>query len=717
MSRVMKKRVHAALSDQRFQSAFQEWEPMLKFISMAAGLGIDYEAAREKIHEVKARCIEDLPQLIEQFKQKAIESGTTVYEAKTGDDANNYIIQLAKEKGVNRIVKSSTSLGREIGCRKRLESVGLSVTETDVGEWILQLANEEPVHMTAPNAHITMEQVTDLISKTSGEMLRPEPQCLLDASRKILRESFIKADMGISGANIAVAETGTIMILTNEGNECMTTTMPPIHVALIGIEKIVSSLDDATVILRLMSRANMGIKMPVYISHISGPSIADGVQSEQWIPGQGPAELHLILVDNGRDSMRKSAEFKEALYCIKCGACLNVCPVFRSLGGHTYGNVYQGGIGTVLTAFINNFDIAGDLASLCMGCKACAKICPAGINIPGMITSLKAIIIKEKGLSWIEDIAFHRILSKPDRFAKAVKSLALLQGPFVSPDGMLRNLPPPLTTVVNTITVPSIKKLTLQERLKDRSKPGSTQTKIAFYAGCVANYLDPELGIDLINALKKYDCHPYLPSGQTCCGAPAFYEGVTDTAVTLAKKNIAALEADEPDFVVTVCPGCAVMLQKEYPGLMDGDLEWKRRAEKIALKVRDFSQLVMELSPNEGKKPARNRKITYHDPCHLRRGLGIYKEPRQLLEREGYEIVEMEDCDVCCGFGGMGVLRYPELSGSILQRKLDKIMATGVDTVVTNCAPCILQLRGGLDRHQGQIRVMHSAELLMSEDE
>ena len=716
MSKAMEKRIHAALHDKRIHDAFQTWEPILKFISMAAGMGIDYEAARGKIHAVKERCINELPQLVEQFKRAAVEAGAQIYEAKTGQDANDYILKVARDNGVKSIVKSTSSLAREIGCREALEKVGLEVTETDVGDWIIQLANEKPMHMTATSCHITIEQVTELLSSASGEKLQPEPQCLLDATRKTLRKAFIRADMGISGANIAVAESGTIVILTNEGNECMVTTMPRLHVALVGIEKLVSTLEDATVILRLLSRANMGMKLPVYISHISGPSIADSSPAALGTTGQGPAELHIVLVDSGRSSLRQSAEFREALYCIKCGACINVCPVFRSLGGQTYGHIYQGGIGTVLTAFLNDFEIASDLASLCMGCKACTAVCPAGIDIPGMITRLRAKIVAEKGLSWTKKMAYRSILCNPGRFDNAVRAAAFPQRPFLDNDGMLRRLPPPFASLTNTISLPPIAYRTLHDRLEDFVKPREAKAKVAFYAGCVCNYVYPELGMDVINILGRYDAQPYFPPGQTCCGAPAFYEGVTDTAVSLAKKNIAALEVENPDYIVTVCPGCAAMLQKEYPRLLGNDLGWKQRAGKVAGKIRDFSQLVTELSPSAGKKAARNVKLTYHDPCHLRRGLGIYREPRQLLEREGYEIVEMEDSDVCCGFGGKTVLEYPELSDSVLQRKLDKIIATGVDTVVTNCTACVLQLRGGLDKRKSLIKVMHSAELMAGEN-
>jgi Fe-S oxidoreductase len=235
---------------------------------------------------------------------------------------------------------------------------------------------------------------------------------------------------------------------------------------------------------------------------------------------------------------------------------------------------------------------------------------------------------------------------------------------------------------------------------------------VAFYAGCVANYAYPGIGEGVMKYLQECGGEPYYPQGQACCGAPALDAGDEQSCNRLAKINIAALEKMNPDYIVTVCPGCAVMLQQEYPRLLADDPEWSQRAKAMSAKIRDFSQLAIELIPSAEKKPSQDLSVTYHDPCYLKRGLGIYHEPRKLLEREGFKIVEMDDADACCGFAGQFVLQYPELAGSILKRKLDNIKATGVDVVVTDCMPCVLQLRGGLDKRSSNVRVMHSAELL-----
>ena len=718
MSKQMAKRVHQALTDEDLQSVMGgRGLPRISLRQRMQMTGVDFDGLSREIRRVKEESIANLPRLVEQFKTAATRNGSVVYEAKDAGDANNYVLELARERDVKLIVKSKSMLTEEIELRQYLEKAGISIQETDIGEWIVQLAGEKPIHMVGPAIHKTLKQVAELMSRATGRELEPEPQVLLQASREALRQYYIDADMGISGGNIIIAETGTVVIVTNEANGCMTTTLPPVYVAMVGYEKLVSGWEDAAAILRLLSRCTMGMKLTVYVSHISGPSSTDGIPGVPGLGGQGPREMHIVLVDNGRLSMRETDGFREALYCIKCGACLNACPVFTSVAGHTYGHIYQGGIGAVLTAFMNGMEQAKDPASLCLGCMACKDVCPAGIDIPGLITRLRAKSVTEDGLPWKSRLALRSVLKHPNRLTGALKVGSYLQKPFTDKDSMIRKLPSPLKSLAETISLPAISPRPIHKRLKDTtSSDKEAQSRIALYAGCVADYAYPQLGEAVVKVLGESGVEPYYPPGQSCCGAPAYFAGDVETTISMAKANIAALEEGDPDYIVTVCPGCAAMLQKEYPSLTADEGEWHKRAEALAGKIRDFSQLVLELNPSGEKKAAQDSKVTYHDPCHLKRGLGIYTEPRELLEREGFEIVEMNGADACCGFGGETILNYPELSNSVMQRKLDAIEAAGVDTVVTNCAPCILQLRGGLDKRRSDIRVMHSAELLAGND-
>ncbi|MBM3154232.1 MAG: 4Fe-4S dicluster domain-containing protein [Chloroflexi bacterium] len=712
MSRTTRTRVRKALADQHLQTAMARLMPLLKLGRQLGMTGIDFKALQQELHQVKEKAIANMPQLIAQFKENAAKAGATVFDARDAKTANEYVLQVARTHRVEHIVKSKSMLGEEIGIREYLEHAGIETTETDIGEWIVQLAKETPAHISGPAIHKTIEQVAELFAKATGKQLSTDPQLLLDTARETLRQYYINAQMGISGANAAIAETGTLVIVTNEGNGVMSTTLPPIHVALVGYEKLLSSLEGVNALLRLLSRSTVGSKMPVYVSYITGPSAAATSLRTTSFSTQGPRELHIVLVDNGRSQMWKSAEFREALYCVRCGACLNVCPVFASLAGQTYGHIYQGGIGTVLTAFHHGWDKAQGPVSLCMGCIACKDVCPAGIDIPRLVLNLKIKLAEEMGLPWTDKLAFQSILKHPGRLNKTVKLASGLQRPFVDRDLMIRHLPYPFNALAKTISLPALSSQPLYQRMKHAAPRKTGKPRVAFYAGCVANYAYPELSEAAIKALKQYNTDTYYPIEQVCCGAPAFFSGDIETAMSLAKKNIEALEKTKPDYIVTVCPGCANMLQNEYPSLTLNEHNWNKKAKILATKIRDFSQLILELFPMVEKKPERNVKVTYHDPCHLKRGRGICNEPRQLLQREGFELVEMNDSDACCGFGGHVVLAYPELSGSVLNRKLDNIEATGAQIVVTNCAACLLQLRGGLDKRHSRIKAMHPAELL-----
>jgi Fe-S oxidoreductase len=278
---------------------------------------------------------------------------------------------------------------------------------------------------------------------------------------------------------------------------------------------------------------------------------------------------------------------------------------------------------------------------------------------------------------------------------------------------MINRLPYPLGSITDTISLPGLNTSLLRSRLSEYSSPAQSKLpKAAFYSGCVTSFAYPELGEDVMRLLEKSGLSPYYPQEQACCGAPAYFSGDSGTALALARRNIEALSKGNPDYIVTVCPGCAIMLKKEFAALTGGDPALHDRAVSLSQKVRDLSQLLFELGIKPIAGATQDRKVTYHDPCHLKRGLGISAEPRQLIEAAGYRLVEMNDSDACCGFGGDALLSHPELCGSVLQRKLANIEATGVDTVVTACTACVLQLRGGLHKKNSPIKVVHIAGLM-----
>ena len=706
-----RKQIRKALADRDLQAALGTFT-MLTRIGRQMGMkGVDFPALQQDLRSRKEKAIAGLPGLIEQFKRNATEAGATVHHASDAAEANRIVAGLARQYGAKHVVKSKSMLSEEIGLREHLEKAGLEIMETDIGERIVQLAGERPAHIVGPAIHKTVGQIAVLLSEMLGREVSTDSQLLLDTIRESLRQAYLQADMGISGANLALAETGSLVILTNEGNGQMVTTLSPYQVAVVGIEKLMVGLDDMNAVLRLLSRSCVGTKMTTYVSLITGVSRADDSQVIPFPAGQGPRELHIVLLDNGRNQMRDSEVFREALYCIKCGACLNVCPVFGSVAGHTYGHVYQGGIGTILTAFYHDPLRAHELSEMCLGCQSCKQVCPCGIDTPHLIRELRNRHVGEKGLPPLKSLAYRGIIKHPSRLESAAAAGRTLQKPFVDSDGMVRKLPFPLKHVTDTISLPSISGSPLGKLLAGRTASGNKH-RTAFFAGCVTEFAYAGLGVKVCDVLEKYGAAPFYPGGQACCGAPAYFAGDHETALVLARHNIEALLKEGADYVVTACPGCAVMLKNEYPALTAGDEALHSSALKLAGKVHDLSQLLSVLPGRPSDAQSKGRKVTYHDPCHLKRGLGIWQEPRELIKAAGCELVEMTDADACCGFGGDTLLTHPELCGSVLRRKLDNIEAAKVDTVVTACTACVLQLRGGLDKRNSPVRVVHIAEFL-----
>jgi Fe-S oxidoreductase len=413
----------------------------------------------------------------------------------------------------------------------------------------------------------------------------------------------------------------------------------------------------------------------------------------------------VILVDNGRLDMLEDPEMREALYCIKCGACLNVCPVYRAIGGHAYGNSYMGGIGAIVTAFHRSLSSAEETIDLCNGCGTCKTVCPSKIDIPDLTNELRHRLVDQNGLRPGSKLVLHGLLKNPNLMRKCVGLARFLQVPFAR-DGRIHHAP----LMPGFRTNPAIAGKSLRDTLPPLLKPhDAPKTRVALYSGCMADFIYPEIGESAARVMVQGGAEVSYPSDQCCCGAAALYCGDLETAVELAKRNIAALEAGSPGYIVTVCPTCAVALKEDFPRLLSGT-EWENRANLLAAKVMDFSDFalnVMKLEPEQS-----NTRVTYHDPCHQARGVGGKEAPRELLKRAGMELAEMSESDVCCGFAGSYSMKLPDVSESILARKLKSINSVESEIVVTDCPGCIMQIRGGLEKAGSKIKVCHTAEML-----
>jgi L-lactate dehydrogenase complex protein LldF len=434
-----KKRYRRALEDEFLQEALERATTRFKLgRSMSFEEIEDVEALRRRGKEIKENALAHLDVNLGALATRVEEAGGKVFWAHTGEEACKYIANLADEKGVKLAVKSKSMTSEEIDLNHTLSRVGVEAVETDLGEYIVQLAGEMPSHLLAPAIHKTKEQVAELFSNKFGEKYPADIGILTQAARKSLRQKFLNADMGISGANFAVAETGTIVIITNEGNGRLVTSLPRIHVAVVGIEKVIPALKDLAVLLKLLIRSAAGQKISSYVTMVTGPR-------REW-EVDGPEEFHLVLLDNGRTSILGS-EYREALHCLRCGACLNVCPVYGKIGGHAYGWVYPGPIGSVLTPLYKGLKEYGDLPHASTLCGACLEVCPVMIDIPEMLVMLRRDEAEQKRGGVLERLAFKLwgySLGSESKYKRATGLARALLSPF-NRKGAIARAPYPLS--------------------------------------------------------------------------------------------------------------------------------------------------------------------------------------------------------------------------------------------------------------------------------
>jgi len=705
ISREFRKKIDKALHSTTLVGALGRFSEAYRVSRAQAYDGIDFEALREKIAGIKSSAASHFDYLAAQFKQKAEAKGAKVFRTSSPEAVKEYILNLALQRGVKSIVKSKSMASEEIHLNSYLEKAGIAVKETDLGEWIIQLAGQTPSHMVLPAIHMTREEVAELFSKEVHERLSSDIPRLVKVAREQLREKFLAADMGISGANIAVAETGSIVLVTNEGNARLVTSLPKIHVAVVGLEKLVEKFEDIAPILTALPKSATAQLLTSYVSIITGATPAtDGARKE----------LHIILMDNRRSEMSNDPKFKQALQCIRCGSCLNVCPVFRLVGGHVFGKVYTGGIGTILTAWFDELKKSEEIQGLCIQCGNCKQVCPGKIDIPELILEIRRRIAQQEGHPLIEKAMF-AVVNNRRLFHSILRTASLTQAPFAR-QGFIRHLPMFLSKLTDFRSLPAIAGVPFRDRVRRIEQPGSNQ-KIAFYSGCLIDFAYPEMGEALIKILNKAGLEVVFPEAQTCCGAPARYSGAYEVAGQNAADNIDALLGEKADCVVSACPTCTAALKHEFLGTFEslGQVQWMDKAKELSAKTMDFSSFVKKLV-DEGRlsfKEARQiTKLTYHDSCHLKRTLNVFREPRELLKRSGHEVLEMFESDICCGMGGSYSLKLPEISAPILERKLKNIRNTGASLVAMDCPGCVMQIRGGFDKEGGPIDVRHTVELL-----
>jgi L-lactate dehydrogenase complex protein LldF len=382
-SMYFKKRAGEKLADQRLQENLKKLST--KFVTGRATAITeldDFEGTREAAKERRMRAIENLDVWLDTFEKEATRRGATVLYAETAEDASRLVVEIAKKHDVKKVIKSKSMVSEEMQLNRALEAAGIQPVETDLGEYILQINdNEAPSHIIAPVLHKDKEEISELFSRVHGKPRLTDAAEMTHEAREILRPHFLSADMGVTGGNFIVAETGSVAVVTNEGNEGMCTVMPPkVHVAVTGIEKVLPTLEDLATVMRLLPRSATGQSMSNYFSLLTGPRAKDELD--------GPEHMYFVLVDAGRTNLIGS-EFQEMLRCIRCGACMNHCPVYQKIGGHSYGWVYPGPMGSVLTPSYVGIENALDLPQASTLCGECHVVCPVKIPLPDLLRKLR----------------------------------------------------------------------------------------------------------------------------------------------------------------------------------------------------------------------------------------------------------------------------------------------------------------------------------------
>jgi len=642
----------------------------------------DFAKGREELKRRRKANLDRLPELLEQFTERLAAVGGAVHLARDAAEAREIIGQLCWNAGSGLpagtqmvVTKSKSMASEEVGLNGYLEGLGMEVVETDLGERMVQLTHTHPSHLIAPAIHLTKEDAAAVFGT------EPTVEAIQLHARESLREKFIAATVGISGANMAIAETGTIVLVTNEGNADLTTTLPPVHIALFGIDKLVATLDDAVAVLRMLPRSGTGQVITSYVNWITGPSRSADIEQSLTIGVHGPRELHCVILDNGREKMLDDPLFRDALTCIRCGACSNACPSFMAVGGHQFGgHIYNGPIGLVLTPFHHGLQDADLANTLCAQCNACQEICPVDIPLPRLILE-------------------HRRSGRKSLRKRAV--LGMWERPQLA-DRLMRAAAPFSGLVPGT---PRLARTPYRDRVRPSTVDGEPLT---IFASCLADRIWPDSAVALDRIATAAGFQVGFPKGQWCCGLIAANAGDFEGAHKLTTWLAQSLQ-DSKGLIVTPsasCFGAITMDSPEWGPVPDLSLHGRMRdSTRFVLKL-------LEAKPDLVEQDRMSLKIAYHDSCQSLRQLGLKDEPRRVLELAGYEVVDIPDIANCCGFGGSFSLEWPRVADRLAEWKLDAIGKTGCAVVASDNPGCLMHIAAAARTRGMDLRVAHVLELV-----
>jgi iron-sulfur cluster protein len=608
-----------------------------------------YEAARDRARAIKERSIEDLPALIERVSEAVEAAGGHVHLASDAADACRRILAIAAEEGCTRAVKSKSMTSEEVHLNAALEQGQVHVRETDLGEYIAQLDDDRPSHILAPILHKSLEDVREAFRRgTDVDDIPDTPEALTQLARRLLREDFLAADLGITGANFVIAESGTVVVVENEGNGRLCTQVPRVHVALAGVEKLIPTLADLEPFLELLPRSATGQLLSGYLSLITGPGwsgspLADGRRS-----------FHLVLLDNGRMAMRDDPVLREALYCVRCGACLNVCAPYQAVGGHVFGgDTYQSGIGAAWEAGVNGLETAGEFAHLCSTCTRCRDVCPVRIDIPWMNSDLKG------RLGNGETSGIGALLREPQRLYERVRS--------TPGAARLTEFPPVRWYLERSAGIdrrrplPRLPEQTLSEWHRARggvvATPASANPhveaapdRVVFWADCHAEHAEVPAARAAVEVLEKIGFDVVVATG-SCCGRGALSQGDIADARRQSGALVGLLEpfaaAGIP--ILGLEPSCVSVVAEENARLLPNNAD----AMMLAVAVQEIFVFLagrLERLAHVMSTEATERRVVFHGHCQQKTA-GWTSAVREVLELVPGLTLHDTAAD-CCGMAG-----------------------------------------------------------------
>jgi L-lactate dehydrogenase complex protein LldF len=653
------------------------------------------DAFRNDVKKRKDICREKAPELLKEFVKNAQKRGTQVMIAKDGAEAIAHTLQIAASINAKTVAKSKSLTTEEIEINHPIEEAGMRVVETDLGELIIQLVHEKPYHLVFPSIHKSAKDVAEIFSNETGKPVPNDIDEIMAVVRKYLRPIFLNTDIGMTGANVGIAETGGIVIETNEGNARLVSSIADTHICVIGMEKIVETIEDAMLMVLAHPVSATGQCPTTYVTWMHGRNPMGEGENQ-------PRVSHMIILDNGRTEMRDDPVMSEALNCIRCGACMNICPTYGVVGGHTFGHIYPGPIGIPWTERVHGLDKAGDFAPLCLSCGLCKEICPAQIDMPNMIAEVKHRDHKKNKIQKID-----QAMMDADKYANLGSAFAPMSNwALVNP--LFRIVLEKAVGVDKRRALPKFKRNTLKKQFEHRTPHPNLypKRKVAFFADIYYNNNAPELGLQAVELLEAAGCEVVLPA-QEPSGYPYIAYGDLDAARTAAETNLRHLLpwVKKGYDIIGAEPTAVYTLKKSYPYLLKN----RPDATKLSDNTFELFDYLLQVEEDINESLLEGKKFGFHCSCH-QRPIGSAKNAVTWLEKHGAEIQRIET-GTCCGMGGTfglkcGPLGY-DLSMAVGKPLFKLFDEAEIDAIVTESSVCNIQLAEGT-KHS----VFHPLEII-----